>query len=56
MEQHVCKLHPYRYLSNIPKRNAYFFKSLPVQMFVDKTIFFEQRKLNSYETAIKALD
>ena len=33
-----------------------FFKSLPGQIFVDKTIFFEQRIFNNYKMAIKALD
>ena len=59
-EQHVCKSHTYRYISNIPKRdNTFFQKPLCGLVFVDKTtscIFFKQRKMISYKTAIKILD
>ena len=58
-KQHVCKLHIW-YLLNTPKRgNAFAIISSRGLTFVDKThssIFFEQRKLNSYKTAIKALN
>ena len=54
-EQHVCKLHTYRYIINISKQDTIFLM-LAARVFVDKTIFFEQRKFNNYKTAIKVLD
>ena len=31
MEQHVCKLHTYRYITNTSKQDPYFFNVRPVK-------------------------